>query len=290
MVSEDISQFTKLATKYKVLDKPEEKRLIALAQKTPPDASAWNKLIRHNYKLVIHIAKRYTNQGLSFEDLIQEGLIGLCIAIQKFDLNQGALSTYATWWIRQAITRAIDNNSRPIRIPIHKLNEYRVVRRVYRQFVERWGGQITPSSEELSVLITKAAEIDPKKRIKAMTKDEVEFLGRMLHPTSSLDETNSEDENLTGLDFLKSAADEQPEAVIELKENKTRLLGYLKQLDPEEQIFIMLKFGLLDGKERDKKEMSAYKRLSDGEVQRKTDSILAKLRRICPMEEFNLDL
>lgn len=257
-----------------------------MAQQDPPDQAAWDKLIRHNLKLVISIAKKYTNQGLPFEDLIQEGKIGLCIAIAKFDFR-GALSTYATWWIRQAITRAIDNLSRPIRIPIHKLNEYRVVRRVYREFVERWG--TTPNSEELAILVTKASQIDPKKRLKAMSREDVEFLGRMLHPHASLDESNSEDENLTIMDYLSGDEDEQPEVIVELHDNKQKLLSYLADLDPDEQVFIMLRFGLIDGKERDKREMAAYKRMSDTEAQKRIDAILAKLRRVCPREEFNLD-
>lgn len=85
---DDISRFTSLASKYEVLTKEEERVLIALAQQSPPDASAWNKLIRHNLKLVISIAKKYINQGLSFEDLIQEGTIGLVKSIEKFDLNK----------------------------------------------------------------------------------------------------------------------------------------------------------------------------------------------------------
>lgn len=269
------------------MTKDEEKRLIALAQLDPPDQAAWDRLVKHNVALVISIAKKYQNQGLPFEDLLQEGIIGLCISIGKFDLSRGALSTYATWWIRQAITRAIDNNSRPIRIPIHKLNEYRVVRRVYREFVERWG--VTPNSEELSILVTKAAEIDPKKRIKAMSKEEVEFLGRMLHPHASLNESNSEDENLTILDFLSGDEEQQPEEVVEIVHNKTNLFKHLGELPEEERIFIMLKFGLMDGKERDKREMAAYKRMSELEAQRKVDSILVKLRRVMDREVFNLE-
>jgi RNA polymerase primary sigma factor len=284
VAGEDIQAFTKIASKYAVLTKEEEKRLIALAQQDPPDKDAWDKLIKHNIKLVIHIAKKYTNQGLTFEDLIQEGICGLIISIQKFDLRRGALSTYATWWIRQAITRAIDNTSRSVRIPIHRLNEYRVVRRVYREFVERWG--VTPNSEELSILITRAAEIDPKKRLKAMSKEDVELLGRMLHPQVHLDESNSEDENLTMLDYLSTEEDASPEAISEVSMNKERLLEVLNILPDEERNFIMIKFGLIDGKERDRKDM----RMSETEVQKKTEAILAKLSQVARREDFNLDL
>lgn len=288
MSNDDITFFTAVASKYAVLTKPEEKRLIALAQQVPPDESAWNLLIRHNYKLVIHIAKKYTNQGLDFADLIEEGLCGLVIAIEKFDLNRGALSTYATWWIRQAITRAIDNTSRSVRIPIHRLNEYRIVRRVYREFVERWG--TTPDSAELSILVCRAAEIDPKKRIKPMSADEIELLGRMLHPQVYLDQSNSEDENLTMLDYLSSDWEQQPEVVAEVSTNKQNLQKLLMQLDSEDdRNFIMMRFGLIDGKERDKRDMATHRKISEAEAQRKTDAILAKLSGIAKRGEFNLD-
>lgn len=286
-MADDITPFTKQASKYAVLTKDEEKRLIALAQADPPDKAAWDKLIKHNIKLVIHIAKKYTNQGLSFEDLIQEGLCGLVTAIQKFDLRRGALSTYATWWIRQAITRAIDNTSRSVRIPIHRLNEYRVVRRVYREFVERWG--TTPNSEELSILVCRAAEIDPKKRIKPMTRAEVELLGRMLHPQVYLDETNSEDENLTMLDYLSSDSEHQPETIAEVEDNKSKLFSLLDQLSHDERIFVQWKFGLLDGKEKDRREMASYRRMSEQEAQRKLDVILAKLQLLANRDDFSLD-
>lgn len=286
MAGDDITQFTRVASKYEVLSKDEEKRLIALAQQKPPDIAAWDKLIKHNIKLVIHIAKKYTNQGLSFEDLIQEGLCGLVIAIEKFDLKRGALSTYATWWIRQAITRAIDNTSRSVRIPIHRLNEYRVVRRVYREFVERWG--TTPNSEELSILITKASEIDPKKRIKAMSKEDVELLGRMLHPQVYLDESNSDDDNLTMLDYLSSDELQQPEVLAEDSWNKESLIKLLNVLPEDDRQFIMLRFGLIDGKERDKRDMAPHRRMTETEAQKKVDAILAQLRGVANKNEFNL--
>lgn len=301
MANEDISQFTRLASKYAVLDKVEEKRLITLAQNG--DTLAWNKLVRHNFRLVIHYAKKYVNQGLDFEDLIQEGLIGLCIAIHKFDTSRGALSTYATWWIRQAITRALDNTSRPIRIPIHKLNEFRVVRRVYREFVEKWSvaeeeyeedGEpqertgATPTADELAILIAKAAEIDPKKRLKNIDRDEIEFLGRMLMPVTSLDKSHSDDENLSALDFLAAETEQQPEVLAEDQSNKIKLLDKLKLLDEDDRIFVMLKFGLADGRERDRKQMSAFKKMTEADAQKRLDSILAKLRKLCTREEFNV--
>jgi RNA polymerase primary sigma factor len=282
--SEDITEFTKRASKYEVLSKPEEKELIKLAQQG--NLKAWDRLIKHNIKLVISIAKKYTQQGLSFEDLIQEGMVGLVTAIQKFDLNKThegkplALSTYATWWIRQHITRAIANTSRLIRVPIHRLNEYSLITRVYREFVERWGKR--PNSEELEILIKKAAERDVKGRIKELSKEEIEMLGRMLHPLVYLDQINSEDENLTMLDYISAEEEGQPEVSIEFKADKEYLFKLLKYLNDEDRTFILMKFGMIDGKER-----KVMPKMSESEVNRKTEEILTKLRKIANKDKVN---
>lgn len=288
MACEDINFYTTLSSKYGLLTKTEEVDLITKAQSDPPDKKAWDRLIKHNIRLVISIAKKYLNQGLTFEDLIQEGLVGLTIGIRKFKVEKGwKLSTYATWWIRQAITRAIDNTSRGVRIPIHKLNEYRVIRRVYREFVEKHGE--LPNAEELSILITKAAEIDPKKRIRAMTKAEVELLGRMLHPQVYLDEASTEDENLTMLDYLATEEEIQPENLAEVCANKEELNRLLLHLDPEDRLFLLLKFGVLDGKERTKMEMTAFRKMTEEEAQKKIESLLLKLREIAKWDRLSLD-
>lgn len=199
---------------------------------------------------------------MPFEDLIQEGSVGLVEAITKFDLSKQAngkplaLSTYATWWIRQAITRAIDNKSRAIRIPIHKLNEARAVSKEYSKF--RIEYQEEPTPEELEIIINDAAKQDT--RVKATTSAEIQFLMFMLNPIISLDYPNSEDENLTILDYISDNELEQPEQKVEVVFNQDLCNALLAYLDEEERAFILFKFGLVDGKERDKKGMMASMR------------------------------
>ena len=247
-----------------------------------------NSLLKHNIRLVIKYAKKYSNQGLEFQDLIQEGLMGFKTGVEKFDLSRNLkLSTYATWWIRQHITRALDTTSRLVRVPINRLNELRTLRKLYGQFRIRYGKP--PGPDELVVLVQKASELDPNGKIKPMTREEVEFLGRMLHTHSYLDESNSEDENLKMVDFLEADESLQPEVMVEVSTNKKELNNLLAHLSPDERVFILLKFGLMDGKERDKSEMAAFNRLPEEEVQEKLNTILEKMRKIAVKERINLD-
>ncbi len=306
-MTDDISAFTKMANNCPVLSPQEEDRLLELAQKTPPvpgTAAAWTKLVKHNVRYVITIAKRNLNKGLEFQDLIQEGLCGLVTAIEKFDRSRKfKLSTYATWWIRQSITRAIHNLGRAIRIPINKQNEIYIINRYYRMFCERVGHP--PDSEELSLIICKAAEVElerqrietkktgkpaKKKNLKALSKEDVELLGRMVHPQVSLDDPQSEDENLTMLDYLPGSDTDQPDLLAEDSDNKSKLYQALNfVLSEEERLLVMWKFGLLDGKEKNRKELASYKRLPEQEAQKRLDAILLKLGNVLKREEFSLD-
>lgn len=278
--SEDISYFTALATKYKVLSHEEERNLVKRAQDDPKD-HAWDILIKHNIRLVISIAKRYLNKGLSFEDLVQEGTLGLMEGITKFDLDRTyngkhlKLSTYATNWIKQRITRAIANTSRLIRIPVHILNEYPLVQRLYGKFREQWGKY--PNADELEVLYNKAVELDVKKKLKPKTKEEIAELGRFFRPTTSLDEINSEDENLTILDYCTSN-EEQPDNILQNNETKMYVKGLIEKLGPEDKIFISILFGLVDGKQKNRKAMSQIRKMTEKELEQKELEILNKLR------------
>lgn len=293
MSNDDINRYVKEATKYKVLSHDEERFLLTKA-KFEGDDRAWDKLIKHNIKLVISIAKKYTNRGLTFEDLIQEGLIGLVVGINKFDMEKTndegkplKLSTYATNWIKQRITREIANTSRTIRIPVHVLNDYPMVQRLYGKFREEWG--VYPSTDELTILYNKATELDLKKKLKPKTPEEIAELGRLFRPTSSLDEISSDDENLTMMDYVGAEYKEQPEMSLELRENKKYLINLLDQLTPEEKAFITLKYGLVDGKERDRKSMLAYRRMLSEDLIKREEEIFEKLRKISNKEKVNLD-
>lgn len=291
-MSEDISHFVKLASEYGVLSKEDEKRLIKETKENPPAKEAWETLMKCNLRLVISIAKRYIKKGLPFEDLIQEGNLGLIHAIELFDFR-GALSTYATWWIRQYITRALSNTGRAIRIPINVENEIRVVGKCYAKWITDHGE--APSPEELEIVYTKAKEITlaeskkKKKTVKKKFRDfTVEELGRMLHVPLYLDEASSEDENLTMLDYLAAEESEQPEISVEHKSNKSYLKEVLTHLTIEERHFITLKFGLLDNKERTSREMSHILKKSEADTIAYETTILEKLKQVAIKEKVNL--
>jgi len=140
----------------------------------------------------------------------------------------------------------------------------------------------------LEVIIRQAAEEDP--RIKAMSADEIKLLGRMLYPIIYLDQANSEDENLTILDYISSEFCMQPENCAEISANKDYLNTLLNQLDSDDRAFMILKYGLIDGKERDKRAMTQYyKGVSETEIQKRYESILLKLKELGTREATNLD-
>lgn len=282
-MSDDILHYIKIGNKNKVLSQAEERALLTKAQGNPKDP-AWELLVKHNLRLVISIAKRYTNKGLTFEDLIQEGMLGLMDGIAKFDMTRTfngkylKLSTYATSWIKQRITRALANTSRLIRIPVHILNEYPLVQRLYGKFREQWG--VYPNSDELSILYNKAIEIDPKKRLKPKTTEEIAEIGRYFRPPSSLDQVNSEDENLTILDYVIDESTESPEGSLETVETKKYVLSLIDKLSQEDKIFISILYGLFDGKAKNRKSMSLIRKMSDKELLQKEQDILNELRNL----------
>lgn len=293
-----ITVFTNIASKHGVLEKDEEKRLIRLVQEDD-DQVALDKLVKHNMRLIIKIAKKHTNQGLEFSDLIQEGQTGLVHAVKKFDLSRGALSTYATHWIRQKMTRAIGDLGRPIRIPFHVLSEISIIKRCYRDFVETYGEIPTP--EDLVVLVKKAKEEaiiklkssnKPKNIKKALTKlpeeidqEYIENLGRLLHSHTSLDSDKSGEENITVGDSVAGDYYQQPEIIIEDNQNKDYIFQLLDTLEPDEKSFIMLRFGFIDYKEKTKRQMSAITRMTENEAKKKEDYILEKLKAVADIEK-----
>jgi RNA polymerase primary sigma factor len=289
--TDDIKEFIAIASKYKVLSR-EEERVLLLDYKINGVLSAREKLIKHNFKLVISIAKRHIGKGLDFSELCQEGLIGLTKAIEKYDVNRTVLgrniklSTLSVYWIRQSITRALDNHGAAIRIPIHRLNEIRTIRREFGRFREEKGRE--PTSEELEALIAISAEKDPK--VRSIKAEEIRSLGTLLYNPVSLNEYNSDDENLTLLDYLSADTMCQPEEQIETNHNKGYVKELLTMLSADDRAFIIYKFGLLDGRERDKKEMSSkFRRMGVEEAQRRTEQILGQLAQIACRDQTNLD-
>ncbi len=212
---------------------PEEERSLAI-QIEKGDETAKKQLIDSNLRLVVSVAKRYARgSGMSMLDLIQEGNMGLMKAVDKFEYKKGfKFSTYAMWWIRQSVSRAISDQSKTIRIPVHMRENMNRLGRIMRQFTAENGR--SPTSEELSDLTGNST-----KRI-----DEIM---QLYGDTLSLDNPVGEDEDTTLGDFI--TADEEPEQyrVTEHKMLQKEIENILLTLNDREQMVIKLRFGLYDG-------------------------------------------
>ena len=195
--------------------------------------AAREHLIRANSRLVISVAKRYMGRGVPFLDLIQEGNIGLIRAANKFDYRLGhKFSTYATWWIRQAVTRAIADQSRTIRIPVHMGDQINKLLRASHQLTQELGRE--PTSKELAA----AVEVPTRK---------AEDMLRVARRPLSL-ETPTDDEGASELgDFIEDEASLAPEAVVTSSILRELLQGVLQDLPPREVRILQLRYGLVDG-------------------------------------------
>ena len=222
--------------KYELL-KPEDEPILA-KRILEGDEEAKNTLINANLRLVVNIAKHYVGRGMLFLDLIQEGNLGLMKAVDKFDYEKGfKFSTYATWWIRQAITRAIADQARTIRIPVHMVETINKMTRIQRQLIQDLGRE--PTAEEISEAM--GGELSPK-RIREIQRIAME-------PVSLETPIGEEDDSHLG-DFIEDKESESPVEFTTRQLLKEELYGILKDLSDREERVIRLRYGLDDNRPR----------------------------------------
>ncbi len=261
-IDDPVKVYLKEIGRVPLLSSDEE---IELAEKMVlGDAAARQRLSEANLRLVVSIAKRYVGRGMQFLDLIQEGNLGLIKAVEKFDHTKGfKFSTYATWWIRQAITRAIADQARTIRIPVHMVETINRVKKVGSQLLHKNGHE--PSVEEI------AKEID-------MTPDKVREILRVSQEPVSLETPIGEEEDSHLGDFIPDEDAPSPADAASHTLLKEQLSNVLGTLTPREEKVLRLRFGLEDGRSRTLEEVGKEFNVTRERIRQIEAKALRKLR------------
>ncbi|WP_294351155.1 RNA polymerase sigma factor RpoD [uncultured Clostridium sp.] len=261
-IDDPVRMYLKEIGKVPLLTSEEE---IALAQRLEAgDQYAKKKLAEANLRLVVSIAKRYVGRGMLFLDLIQEGNLGLIKAVEKFDYTKGyKFSTYATWWIRQAITRAIADQARTIRIPVHMVETINKLIRVQRQLLQELGRD--PFPEEIS-------------KVMDLPVEKVREIQKIAQEPVSLETPIGEEEDSHLGDFIPDDEAPAPAEAAAFTMLKEQLINVLDTLTPREEKVLRLRFGLDDGRARTLEEVGKEFNVTRERIRQIEAKALRKLR------------
>jgi len=261
-IDDPVRMYLKEIGKVPLLDAEEEKELAR--RMSDGDEYAKNKLVEANLRLVVSIAKRYVGKGMFFLDLIQEGNLGLMKAVEKFDYQKGyKFSTYATWWIRQAITRAIADQARTIRIPVHMVETIHKVSRYSRQMLQELGREAT------------AEEIGEKM---GMSAEKVREIMKIAQDPVSLETPIGEEEDSHLGDFIPDDDTPAPADAASATILREVIERELHTLTPREEHVIKLRFGLYDGRSRTLEEVGKEFDITRERIRQIEAKALRKLR------------
>jgi RNA polymerase primary sigma factor len=224
------------AAKFPLLDTKQE---LAIAKRIASgDVEAKNELVSHNLRLVVNNAKKYLGRGIAFLDLIQEGNCGLMKAVEKFDYTKGfKFSTYATWWIRQAISRAIADQARTIRLPVHIVERMNKINKAKTTFLKENGRE--PTAEEISIALNGLLSAKEILETKRLTMD-----------TISMELPIGDEDGSRLGDFLEDKTSESPNEYVSRNQLREKLNSILSSLSPKEERIIRLRYGLDDNRPR----------------------------------------
>jgi RNA polymerase primary sigma factor len=249
---------------YPLLSREQE---IELAKKIATgDLEAKNDLINSNLRLVVSIAKHYAGCGVPIQDLIQEGNIGLAHAAEKFDYTKGfKFSTYATWWIKQAITRAIADQSRNIRIPVHVAETLAKINRVRHELTQELGRE--PSEEEIAA------------GIPSLTPDDIRRYEALPLSTASLNAPVGDDGEDEVMNFVSDPNSDPADAGIDIEDNMATISKGMGALNDREREIITELFGLVDGEPKSLEEVGNKYNLSRERIRQIRDGAIAKMRK-----------
>lgn len=261
-LKDPVKLYLKEIGRIPLLSPSEERRLARKAANG--DQKAKQKLCTSNLRLVVSIAKKYMGRGLSFLDLIQEGNIGLLKAVEKFDWKKGyKFSTYATWWIRQAITRAIADQARTIRVPVHMVETINKLNKIIRDYMQKHGSY--PTVDDLAELMEK-----PREKIAEILKAARE--------TISLESTVGNDDESTIGDFVEDSNVLSPEDAASQMMLHEQIEKVLNTLSPREAMVLKMRYGLIDGKAKTLEEVGQYFNVTRERIRQIEVKGLRKLR------------